>query len=324
VALHFTPAAGLLTLVLLCIVPAAPHQTAAGTFAADAPRLEQLWHEPGDLGRADLTAGSLGHDAAPDPRDIYTFIKPKTHGASPGLKVRDTRGRVWHVKQGREAPPEVVVSHVLSAIGYRQPPVYFLGSFTIVDGSGTHVVAGGRFRLSDGSMKDHGAWEWENNPFIGSRPYQALLVVLVLLNSADLKNSNNTVYDVPGGAQHWYVVRDLGTSLGAISRIDPTPNDLAVFERRRFVTGIRDGFVEFEDYRAVHRELLTRTITIDDVRWATALLGRLGDRQWRDAFAGAGYDATIAQRFIRRIAQKIDEGRTLVPVSSTTIGPVFP
>src|SRR5262249_62107226 len=96
------------------------------------------------------------------------------------------------------------------------------------------------------------------------------------------------------------------------------------FERRRFVTGIRDGFVEFEDYRAVHRELLTRTISIEDVRWATTLLGRLNDHQWRDAFAGAGYDAAIAQRFVHRIAQKIDEGRTLAPASATTIGPVLP
>jgi hypothetical protein len=326
VALHLSPAAGLLTLLLLCIVPAAPDRTAAGS-AADAPRLGQLWSEPGNLERADLTAGSLGRAAAPDPGDTFTFIKTKTRGTSPGLKVRDPRGRTWHVKQGREAQPETVVSHVLSAIGYRQPPVYFLPSFTIADASGTRVGAGGRFRLTDASLKERSTWDWERNPFVGSKPYQALLVVLVVLNSADLKNSNNTVYDVaasPGGDEQWYVVRDLGTSLGAISRIDPTPNDLEVFERRRFVTGIRDGFVEFDDYRAIHRELLTRTITVDDVRWAATLLGRLSDRQWRDAFAGAGYEPAAAQRFVRRIAQKIAEGRALGGSALPTFGPVFP
>ena len=82
------------------------------------------------------------------------------------------------------------------------------------------MVRGGRFRLTHDTLKSGGHWAWEENPFVGTQPYQGLLVILVLFNSADLKNSNNTLYDLQspkGGVARWFVVRDLGTSLGEIA-----------------------------------------------------------------------------------------------------------
>src|SRR5205814_4652573 len=139
----------------------------------------------------------------------------QTHGTSPGMTVVDPVGRTWHVKQGREGPPEVVVSRILSAVGYHQPPVYFLPSFSIVKAGIVRMEPGGRFRLSVQGLTHRGHWIWEKSPFVGTPPYQGLLVVLVILNSADLKNVNNTVYDVTGhgDVRRWFVVRDLGTSL---------------------------------------------------------------------------------------------------------------
>ncbi len=61
-----------------------------------------------------------------------------------------------------------------------------------------------------------------------------------------------------GELRRWYVVRDLGTSLGATGRYDPKPNNPDVFERHPFITGIKDGFVEF-DYHAVHSSLVRPT-----------------------------------------------------------------
>lgn len=302
-------------------------QANAGPAAADHPPLAELWTEPSNLERLDVTVGPWGKERSADPRGQFVVTGRKRHGTSPGLKVRDEQNRTWHVKQGREAQPEVLVSRVLSVIGYRQPPVSYLDSFTLVTPSGPHVVRGGRFRLSDPSLHNAGHWAWASNPFVASRPYEALLVVLVLLNSADLKDSNNTVYEITSPARdavrQWYVVRDLGTSLGATGRIDPRPNNIAAFERHRFVTGIRNGYVEFDDYRAVHRDLL-RTITPADVRWATALLARLTDRQWRAAFAAAGYEPHVADRFVRCIAAKIDQGRTLGDRPVRSVGPMLP
>jgi hypothetical protein len=214
------------------------------------------------------------------------------------------------VKQGSEAQPEVVLSHILWALGYHQPPVYYLPSFTLANSSSTHTERGGRFRLSDGSLKNRGPWSWQQNPFVGTTPYQGLLVILITFNSADLKNENNTVYEVKRthtDAQWWYTVRDLGSSLGATGRFNPKENDPDIFERHRFITGVTDGYVDF-DYGAINKELVHHRITPDDVRWATRLLDRLTDRQWADAFRGGGYEPAVADRFIRRLRQKVAEG----------------
>jgi hypothetical protein len=286
-----------------------------GWSPAPVPSLAELWQAPADVSAQNVVDGAWGPEHAPSPDDIYTFVRDKksSAGSSPGLVVTDSRGRRWHVKQGREASPEVVVSRVLSAVGYHQPPVYFLPSFIVAQGRELRTVRGGRFRLSHDGLTSRGHWAWEENPFVGTQPYQGLLVILVLLNSADLKNSNNTLYDLQtpkGGVSRWFVVRDLGTALGEIGRIDPTPNNPTLFDRKPFIAGVRNGFVDF-GYHAVHASLVRERITPDDVRWASGLLSGLTDRQWHDIFRTAGYGAADADRFIRRVTQKIQEGTRL-------------
>jgi hypothetical protein len=281
-----------------------------GRSPAPVPDLAELWQAPADVSAQNVVDGVWGRENAPNPSDTYTFVRDKKRGSSPGLVVTDSRGRRWHVKQGREASPEVVVSRVLSAVGYHQPPVYFLPSFSVADGRDLRTVRGGRFRLSHDALKSRGHWAWEENPFVGTQPYQGLLVILVLLNSADLKNSNNTLYELQspnGGVARWFVVRDLGTSLGEIGRFNPTPNNPAQFDNKPFIVGVRNGFVDF-GYHAVHASLVRERITPDDVRWASGLLSGLTDRQWHDIFRTAGYGAGDAERFIRRVTQKIEEG----------------
>jgi hypothetical protein len=272
------------------------------------PSLTELWEEPSDIDARDLFFGPWGSDHAPDPHASFTFKSPKKHGTSPGMVVTDARGREWHVKQGREGQPEVVVSRILSAVGYHQPPVYYVPSFSVVTAHGLSTERGGRFRLTMSHLRHAGSWKWEECPFIGTPPYQGLLVILVMLNSADLKNANNAFYlvDAADGARRWFVVRDLGTSLGDTARYDPVPNDLTLFGRHRFITGIAGGYVRF-DYHAVHREVLSR-ITPGEVRWASRLLQRLTLDQWFAAFRAAGYPDSKAAPFIERIRQRIDQG----------------
>jgi hypothetical protein len=276
------------------------------------------WVQPTNLAARDLFFGRWGATHAPDPRAEYTFVRPKAGGFNPGLVVRDPQGREWHIKQpsehhGDEGPVEVVLSHVLSALGYHQPPVYYLASFRLRDDSGVHVVPGGRFRLDVPSLKARGEWSWQQNPFVGQRPYQGLLVILLLFNSSDLKNSNNTLYDYDDGSggkpKQWYVVRDIGLALGKTGRIAPQRNNLDVFARTRFITGVSGGFVVFGDYHGLHAELLRNRITREDVQWAAALIGGLTDRQWQDAFRGGGYDPAVAARFIAILRGRIAEAR---------------
>ena len=149
-------------------------------------------------------------------------------------------------------------------------------------------------------MKELGDWSWQQNPFVGTKPYQALLVILFIVDSSDLKNSNNSLYRLKEpreGAEQWYVVRDLGTAFGETGRLDPKRNDPDLFERTKFIEHVRDGFVEF-GYHGWHQELFRNRITVNDVGWACDLLGRLSDAQWHDAFRAGGYEPAIAQRFI--------------------------
>jgi hypothetical protein len=293
--------------------------------------LAELWQRPNDIASRDVFYGPWGVERAPAPDATYTFVERKQQGTNPGVTVKDPFGREWHVKQpphndqGAEGPIEVTLSRVLSAVGYHQPPVYFLPSISVKDEKGTHVEPGGRFRVTEKSIKHSGTWSWQQNPFVGTRPYQGLLVILMMFNSSDIKNENNSLYEVkePGeGVARWYVVRDLGTALGETGRLAPQRGDADIFQREAFVKGVKDGVVQF-NYHGWHQELL-KSISTDDVVWASELLGQLTDRQWSDAFRAGGYEPAVADRFIGRLHQKIVEGLRLGEIARSPGVTVLP
>lgn len=277
-----------------------------------------MWQEPTDLASRDLFYGPWGRENAPESADTFTLIEYKRSGVSLGMTVKDGQDREWSVKlpypgdMDSEAPVEVTVSRLLSAIGYPQPPVYFLPAFKLKDDLGTRTMAGGRFRLKHDTLKEEGSWRWEDNPFIGTRPYQGLLVILMMLNSTDLKNSNNTLYRHRTGdlVEQWYAVRDLGAALGDDHRLAPRKNHVDAFETTAFVTGVSNGHVTFAN-RGWYQDLVRERITPADVEWAANLLGQLSEQQWNDAFRAGGYEPEIAARFINRLRDKVKEGRAL-------------
>ena len=277
-----------------------------------------LWQRPVDLAARDLYDGPWGRDLAPDPDGTYTLVERKHTGVNLGLTVRDAQGREWSVKQpypggqDDEAPVEVTLSRILSAIGYHQPPVYYLPAFALEDDWGTHTEAGGRFRLKHDSLKETGTWRWEENPFIGSKPYEGLLVLMMMFNSTDLKNSNNTLYERKRGGQveKWYVVRDIGSALGDTNRIAPRKNHLPSFERHPFILGVTNGHVELA-HDSWYSKLVRDRTTPADVGWAVNLLGQLSERQLADAFRAGGYEPAVATRFIQKLREKIAQGRAI-------------
>ena len=282
-----------------------------------------LWEEPVDLPERDLTYGPWGPERAPDPQAKYTLVRYKRSGVNPGMTVRDQRGREWSVKQAppdgwaSEGPIEVVVSRLLSALGYHQPPIYYLPAFTLVDDWGEHMEGGGRFRLKEKGLKERGVWSWQQNPFVGSKPYQGLLVTLLLFNSTDLKNDNNSIYEykVGGRVEQWYVVRDLGSALGDTGRFAPRRGDPDAFERHGFIKGMNGGLITFH-YHGWHQELVRDRITASDLAWTAALLSRLSDQQWHDAFRSGGYSPALATRFIDTLQARLAQGRRMASVPS--------
>ena len=310
-------------------VPSCHTPTVQPTMPPWEARMAEFWEAPADLETRDLFFGPWGRGNAPDANATFTFVRLKDHGTNPGVVVTDPEGREWHVKQpphnhqGAEGPIEVVLSRVLSAVGYHQPPVYFVPSFTMIDETGAHVVPGGRFRLRDDALKDLGTWSWQRNPYVDTYPYQGLLVILMMFDSSDLKNANNSLYEVrsPGsGPDRWYVVRDLGTALGETGKLAPRRGDPALFERQPFITGVENGFVKFF-YHGWHQELFDRRIAPRDLRWASELLVRLTDSQWADAFRAGGYPPDIANRFIVRLQQKIADASRIADTGEVVASP---
>jgi hypothetical protein len=281
----------------------------------------ELWEPPANIAEQDLFYGPWGREHAPDAGATYRLVRRKTGGADSDLSVVDPHGRKWSVEQADqnrahspEGPVEVVVSRILSAVGYHQPPVYYLPAFTLRDTSGTRTAPGGRFRLDHHSLEDRGTWSWQQNPFVGTRPYNGLLVILMMLNSSDLKDSNNTVYEfrTEKGRHHWFVVRDLGIGLGNTDKVRAPLGDVDAFEEHGFITGTENGFVTF-DYRGHHEELIRQRITPADVQRAGELLGQITYRQWRDAFRAGGFHEQTARRFIGRLQLKVTVARNFEP-----------
>jgi hypothetical protein len=302
----------ILTLLCAAALACAPAIRRSGG-AASATQLAELWVDPGPQPR-DLFAGpGLRAAVRPATDTRFTVVKRDTAGFSITYHVRDQAGTEWSVKIGPEAQPEVVASRIVWALGYHQVPSYFVERWIAVDHAKGAMLGGSRFRPSEMGLKSRGEWSWQQNPFVGTRPYNGLLALMMILNSTDLKNQNNTLYEVTGApaeqAQRWYVVKDLGATLGETGRMDPRRGYIEGFERQRFISGVRDGFAVF-DFNGRHQELLQR-IGVADVHWICERLEKLTDRQWRDAFRAGNYTDEITARYLARIRQKIKEGLEL-------------
>jgi len=277
----------------------------------DPVRLAQLWEPPTDLEQRDLFLGVGGSKDAPDPNELYEFKEAKAVGTQPGYDVKDSKGREWSVKLGEEGRPEVAVSRLLWAIGYHQPSVYYLPRWTMVrDGKRTSQT-GARFRLDN--TKNMGEWSWRKNPFLHTRQLAGLFVYQVMVNNWDVKSQQNAVYrfkDEKGpGPRDQYVVKDLGASLGRTAwPVGGSKADPAGFEEEPFIERVEGNRVRFAYQGAWLEPQLVRSITPADVRWTAQLLSRLTPKQWSDAFRAAGFGETEANRYIRRLQQKIAEG----------------
>lgn len=275
-------------------------------------RMAELWQSPSNLSALDLRFGEGGPALMPQVGDRFEFVSEKKAGTSPGYDVKDSKGRTWSVKLGPESRPEVVSSHILWALGYHQATAYFVPRWTLVrDGKATSQP-GGRFRLDN--LEKIGEWSWRDNPFRDTQPMVGLYVINVILNNWDIKTANNIIYAPRGdtlGRNPMYAVKDLGGSLGKTSwPMGSTENDLIGFEKEPFILGVEGNRVRF-GFQQLMEPQLASSVTPADVRWAANLLSRLTPEQWNDAFRGAGYTQEEADRYIRRIQQKIAEGLKL-------------
>jgi hypothetical protein len=292
-----------------CALPAVKRTGAAPPSRA---QLAELWIDPGSNPR-NLEPGVGGRHQRPVADASYEVVSKDTGGFSITYRVKDSQGTEWNVKIGPEAQTEVVASRILWALGYHQLPSYFVERWIAVENAHGELRGGARFRPRDLPLKSGGIWSWQQNPFVGTREYNGLLSALMLINSTDLKNDNNEIFDVEGEtaerARRWYVVKDLGASLGETGRVDPRRGYIDGFEREPFLLPPNDHFARFA-FRGRHQELLQK-IPIADLRWACERMLAISDRQWHDAFAAGNYDEQTTARFVARIKAKAHEGLAL-------------
>lgn len=307
------PRAALALLVAISVSTACAKPPIQPTPAPPQVRAE-LWAEP-PAGR-DLLHGPGGAGLAPPRETRFTVTKRDPSGFSVTLDLVDDEGRKWSAKLGAEAQAEVVSGRLVWALGYHQPPSYFAATITVIEDGKLVRESHARLRPKLDWIDGQDIWSWHQNPFVGTQPYRGLLVLMMMLNSTDLKADNNTTYLVTRPGQPptlWYVVKDLGASLGATGKLYPKRNDVDEFERHGFIKRVRGRYVEF-DFKGRHQELL-RGLTVDDVRWICRRLSRLSDRQLDDALLAGGYPQDVRLRYITRLKTKISEGLALRPGS---------
>jgi hypothetical protein len=279
----------------------------------DAQQLAQLWFAP-SVDR-DLYWGVGGKRLAPDPAATFTVVEVKRGGFSRGYDVVGPGKREWSVKFPPEAPTEIVASRIHWGVGYHQPPNYYVQKWMAEEAPMPNPQLPARFREKAPDLHgldDEGTWSYYRNPFVGTVHLNGLIVLQAMLGNSDLKDDNNALYvlrEALEGASRWYVARDLGHTFGRTGLINAPRGDIEVFEKTPFITGVVNGRVKL-DWRGRHDALLDN-IRPADVRWICGRLDRLSDRQWQDAFRAGGYPPETAERFIRRLEQKIAEGLAL-------------
>jgi len=301
-----------------CLVGGSLRPTLEVPTEADVAR---LWQAPADIEQRNLFYGSGGEALMPDAGKPFTFVAVDRAGYSDGYDVRDTDGLEWSVKLGPEAQTEVVMSRILWALGYHQPPTYYVPRWTLT-GEQSGPQEAGRFRPKLPDAKVVGEWSWYENDFLNTQAFKGLVAANVLLNNWDWKTSNNKVYEIAGpsggGVQQRAIVQDLGASLGKTGYPvllawlpmrglgQGSRNDLEDFESQGFIKSVDGTKVDFH-YRGIHKSLVD-SLSTADVVWACQLMSRLSDSQWHDAFRAAGYEDDHARRYVAKIKTKVAEG----------------
>ncbi len=285
--------------------------------------MAELWVDPGSRPR-ELFYGVGGPQHAPANDAAYKFKGKDDLGFSVSYDVTGPDGIEWSAKIGPEAQTEVVVSRVLWGLGYHQPPLHYLPSWNLLQENGeVRRESEARFRPKlERLERSKEYWSWKDNPFLGTRPFNGLLIVLLILNSTDLKDDNNSIYElkqplagVVPGVRRWFVVRDLGAALGETGKLFPRRNWIEGFEDEAFIEGVKEGRVVFA-FTGRHQELLDM-IRPTDLRWAATRLRRVTDEQWRDAFRAANYTDGVRDRYLRKIREKIDQAVEVAAAQAT-------
>ena len=253
-----------------------------------------LW-EAVPVATQDLLAGPGGNAMAPDISQI-TFVSEEKGGYSTKFKVKDAKGQTWIAKIGDEAQSETAAVRLLAALGYKTEINYLVPNLTI-PGKGSFQNV--RLEARPENIKRGQTWSWRDNPFKGTREFQALKIMMAFLNNWDMKEANNVI--LKRGDKLEYAISDLGVSFGKTGnkglpifwRIGRSRNVPDEYAEAEFIKNVKEGKINF-NFNGKNDGSLG-DITREDGRWLADLLLQLTDKQIADAFMAANYsDADVA------------------------------
>jgi hypothetical protein len=281
-----------------------------------------LWQPPVDIECRDLYYGAGGRAGAPDTSMAFTYVRRCKAGTQKKIIVQDTHGHEWTVKFGREARPETAATRIVWAVGYHVDQDYFVPYARIV-GEENIEARDVRFERRGGGYKEVGNWSWTDNPFVGTREFEGLKVVMALLKNWDLKESNNDILiKKKETGPCIYYIADLGATLGVTesfwNRIPLFGNMPAMvgfstgkakgnpsgFAHERFIKEVRGGRVYFYTHRTNISKRLNG-VSVASARWMGNWLGRLSDKQLADAFCGSGFNDAETRLYVSILRARI-------------------
>jgi hypothetical protein len=294
--------------------------------ASDLP--EVIWRDPGDVRSLNLIYGIGGKEDAPDPNASYTFIEEDMNGTSPKFRVKDANGVEWKVKMGAEPQAETAATRLLWAAGYFVDEDYYQPEIKV---DGLPKLRRGEVFVSDGAVhgvrlerrikdqKNVGTWDWFKNPFLNTREFNGLRVMMSLLNNWDLKTINNSVYEING--ERRYVVSDVGATFGKTGNpATRSKSDVEGCEKSKFIEKTYADYVDFTmhsrplfiaavdapNYEERSRmEKVTQHIPRADAKWLGQRLAQLSDEQIRDCFRSAGYTSQEVDEYTKVVKERI-------------------
>jgi len=294
-----------------------------------------LWRDPIGIESRNLFYGPGGRSH--EPQGTFRFVKEDMSASSPKFDVAGSDGTAWKAKLGIEVHPEVAASRLLWAVGYFANENYFVPEIRIENMP--HLHRGSKYVEHDGTvrgvrLKRHlaeekkiGNWSWKQSPFTGTREWYGLRVLMAVINNWDLKDVNNSIYQVNGShPEQRYVVSDLGASFGTTGLNRGAKGNVEEYRRSKWINDVSDGFVDFNvpsdpgfgyvfDVPEMARRKgllwIGRHIPVEHARWMGSLLARLSPQQVRDAFRAGGYSATEVEEFSQLLGHRIQELNSL-------------
>jgi hypothetical protein len=269
-----------------------------------------LWGEWGDMSALEILNGPGGEKHQPG--TSFKFIEESKNGTSPKFFVEDENGAKWKVKLGPEVKSETAATRLVWVAGYFVDEDYYLPEIRV---QGMKPLSRGREYVSDnglvrearlerqGQEKSLNNWSWDQNPFVGTREFNGLRVMMALINNWDVKESNNDIYELDGMSR--YKVSDLGASLGRTGNFfGRSKSVMKDYENSKFIQKVTPESVDFIFHGKI--ESLGKSVPIADARWIGNRLGQLSPEQIRDCFRAAGYSTDEVEGYAKTVMQRIE------------------